>query len=81
MKAKRKNHSRHGRAKPKDPNHYPKGWNRAKVEKVIAHYENQTDDQAIAEDEAAWNDPNTCMMQIPHDLVPSVLKLLAKRAG
>jgi hypothetical protein len=35
----------------KDPNLYPKGWNRQKVQRMIAHYENQTDEEAIAEDE------------------------------
>jgi hypothetical protein len=68
-------------AKQKDPNRYPKGWNRQKVQRVIAHYENQTDDQAIAEDEAAYNNPAFTMMQVPKDLVPRVQKLIAKRAG
>ena len=35
----------------KDPNKYPKGWNRKKVLDVIAHYENQTEAQAIEEAE------------------------------
>jgi hypothetical protein len=37
-----------------DPNRYPKGWNRAKVQALIEHYENQTDDEAIAEINAAF---------------------------
>lgn len=41
----------------KDPNRYPKGWNRARVQVLIEHYENQTDDQAIAEDDAAFRRP------------------------
>jgi hypothetical protein len=69
------------RAKPKDPNRYPKGWNRQRVQAVLAHYENQTDDQAVAEDEAAWRDSAYAMIQVPIDLVPAVRKLLAKRAG
>jgi hypothetical protein len=79
-KAKKKS-VRRSKSPRKDPNRYPKGWNRARVQAVIAHYENQTDDEAIAEDEAAWNDPKTTMMQIPTELVPKVRKLLAKRAG
>ncbi|HSZ57792.1 MAG TPA: hypothetical protein VK797_19170 [Tepidisphaeraceae bacterium] len=38
----------------KDPNRYPKGWNRAKVQALIEHYENQTEDEALAELEAAF---------------------------
>jgi hypothetical protein len=69
------------KAKKKDPNRYPKGWNRQKVQRVLAHYENQTDNQAIAEDEAAYNNPLFTMMQVPVELVPRVQKLIAKRAG
>jgi hypothetical protein len=68
-------------ASKSDPNRYPKGWDRKRVENVIAHYESQTDDQAIAEDEAAYNAPDFTMMQVPKRLVPAVEKLLAKRAG
>ena len=65
----------------KDPNQYPKGWNRQRVEAVIAHYENQTEDEAVAEDEAALRDGAFAMIQVPLELVPKVQKLLAKRAG
>ena len=80
MKAKTKR-SYQKTAKQADPNRYPKGWNRQKVRRVLAHYENQTDDQAIAEDEAAYNNPSFTMMQVPIELVPRVQKLIAKRAG
>jgi hypothetical protein len=33
--------------------HYPTGWNEARVQRLIDHYENMSDDQMIAEDEAA----------------------------
>jgi hypothetical protein len=68
-------------ANKKDPNRYPKGWNRLKVQRVIAHYEGQTDEEAIAEDEAAYTDPAFTMMQVPTELVPRVQKLIAKRVG
>jgi hypothetical protein len=35
-------------------NKYPAGWNERKVRKVLKHYESQTEEQAIAEDEAAF---------------------------
>lgn len=39
-------------SKHNDPNKYPKGWNRRKVESVIAHYEKQSEADAVLEDEA-----------------------------
>jgi hypothetical protein len=65
----------------RDPNRYPKGLDRGKVRRLTSYYENQTDDEAIAEAEAAYRDSKTTMMQIPNKLVPKVRKLIAKRAG
>jgi len=31
---------------------FPRGWSEERVRKVLAHYENQTEDEAVAEDEA-----------------------------
>lgn len=33
---------------------FPKGWDEERVKRVLDHYENQTEDEAAAEDEAAW---------------------------
>ena len=33
---------------------FPRGWDEERVRKVLTHYENQSDDQAVAEDEAAY---------------------------
>jgi hypothetical protein len=65
----------------RDPNRYPKGLNRKKVKALIDHYENQTDEEAIAEAEAAYNNARITMMAIPVELVPKVQKLISKRAG
>lgn len=64
-----------------DPNRYPKGLSREKVQRIIEHYENQTDEEAIAEAEAAYHNPATTMMEVPVALVPQIQKLIAKRAG
>jgi hypothetical protein len=37
-------------------NSFPPGWDKKRVLKVLEHYESQTDEQAIAEDEAAFTD-------------------------
>jgi hypothetical protein len=67
--------------KRKDPSPYPRGWNRKRVESVIDLYDNQSDDEAIAEAEAAYKSNSITMMPVPKSLVPKVQKLIAKRAG
>jgi hypothetical protein len=62
-------------------NKFPKGWNERKVKALIRHYENQTEDEAAAEDEAAYESTRTTMMAVPVELVPQVQKFIAKRAG
>lgn len=55
----------------------PEGWSDARVADVIAHYETQSEDEAVAEDEAALSDPGQTVMVIPTRLVPAVRELLA----
>ena len=55
----------------------PEGWDRARTEAVIRHYEDQDEDQAVAEDEAARNGRAGVWMQIPADKLAAVRSLLA----
>ena len=59
---------------------FPKGWDEDRVNRVLANYESQTEDEAIAEDEAAWEDSLQTYVEIPNDMLPTVRALLAKRA-
>ncbi len=61
-------------------NQFPKDWDENRVKKVIAHYENQTEDQALSEDEAAWKERTTTFIEVPNKLLPRIRKLLAKTA-
>jgi hypothetical protein len=67
--------------KKKKRNRFPKGWDERKVRDVIRHYEKQTDDEATAEDEAAYRSTRTTMMAVPVELVPKVQKLIARKVG
>ena len=58
---------------------YPKGWDKARVDSVLEHYENQSDDEAIAEDEASREQPGQTTMEVPTELVPTVRELIAKK--
>jgi hypothetical protein len=58
-------------------NRFPEGWDAGKVQRVLAHYGEQTEDDALAEDEAGIESSET-VMNVPHDLVPKVRELIAK---
>ena len=58
---------------------YPTGWDAERVKRVLAHYEQQADDEAVAEDEATYESTTHTAMEVPVDLVPAVRELLAKR--
>lgn len=38
----------------KNVNNFPPGWDEERVQRLIHHYESQTEEEAIAEDEAAF---------------------------
>lgn len=57
---------------------FPPGWDEERVRKVLAHYEGQTEDEAVAEDEAAFEDQSQTVMEIPNELVPAVRELIAQ---
>ena len=63
-----------------DPNIYPPGWDGERVQRLIHHYEHQTEEDQAAEDDAAWEDTTQTVMLIPTELVPSVRELLSKHA-
>ncbi len=60
---------------------FPPNWDEKRVQEVLSHYESQSEDQAVAEDEAAYEDPSQTYMEIPNDLVSKVRELIAKRAS
>ena len=55
---------------------YPRGWNEARVRRVIEHYESQTDEEAAAEIESGLE---STTMEVPRALVPVVRELIANR--
>ena len=57
---------------------FPPGWNEERVRRVLAHYEEQTEEEAVADDEAAAEDKTQTVMEIPIELVPTVRELIAK---
>jgi predicted dinucleotide-binding enzyme len=58
---------------------FPPGWDEKRVRQVIAHYEQQTEEEQVAEHEAAAKTTEVTMMAIPIELVPQVRELIARR--
>jgi hypothetical protein len=59
-------------------NKFPDAWDEDKVQRVLAHYGAQTEDKALAEDEAGIQ-PSETVMNVPHDLMPKVRELIARQ--
>jgi hypothetical protein len=59
--------------------HFPPGWDEERVREVIAHYENQTEDEQFAAIEAARETDGVTLMAVPTELVPEVRALLARK--
>ena len=57
---------------------FPKGWDANRVRQVLAHYESQSEDEAVAEDEAAYEADGHTVMIVPTELVPEIQQLVAK---
>ena len=57
---------------------FPRGWDEARVRRLLSHYESQTEEEAVAEDEAAFEDDSQAVVLVPKELVPEVQKLIAR---
>lgn len=60
-------------------NAFPPGWDTNRLTEVLAHYETQTEEEALAEDEAAFEINGQTMIEVPTALVPAIRELLARQ--
>lgn len=59
-------------------NRFPPGWDEDRVRRVLDHYEDQTDEEAVAEDEERYDATTHTVMEVPAELVQAIRKLIAK---
>jgi hypothetical protein len=59
-------------------NNFPPGWDEDRVKRLLARYEDQTESEAVAEDEAAFADQSEVVIKVPRGLVPLARELIAK---
>lgn len=57
---------------------YPTGWDEERVRKLLLHYESQTEDEAVAEDEAAFRRRGQTVMVVPTQLVSTITKMIER---
>ena len=57
---------------------YPSGWDKDRVNKVLEAYESQTEEEAVAEDEATFEAPDQTVIEVPTGIVPKVRQLIAE---
>jgi hypothetical protein len=58
---------------------FPPGWDEKRVQELISHCENQTEDEEFADIEASREAEDITLMAIPTELVPAVRALLARK--
>jgi hypothetical protein len=63
----------------KEKQNYPAGWDEERVRKLAEYYHNQTEDQQVAEHEAALRAEGHTVMVVPTELVPEIVKLINKK--
>lgn len=60
---------------------FPPGWDEERVRRVLEHYEQQTEEEATAEDEAAFETTTEATVRVPVELLPKIRDLLASHAS
>jgi hypothetical protein len=58
---------------------YPTGWDEERIRRLAEHYDNQTEDEQVAEHEAAFQAEGQTVMVVPTELVPEIVKLISKK--
>jgi hypothetical protein len=57
---------------------FPPGWDAERVKRVLTHYESQSEEEAVAEDEAAFEAEGQTVIEVPTEIVPAIRDLIAK---
>ena len=60
------------------PGKFPPGWDEDRVQRVLKHYESQSEAESVAEDEAAFESLVETVVTVPTELVPKVRELIAR---
>jgi hypothetical protein len=56
----------------------PLSWDENRIQEVIVHYEEQTEEEAVEEDEEVFEGQTQTVIEIPKELVPAVREMIAR---
>lgn len=57
---------------------FPQGWDADRVKRVLAHYDDLSEDEQVAEDEEAVREQGgQVVVTVPENLLPAIRQLLA----
>ncbi len=56
----------------------PVGWDEARIQRILSHYEMQTEDEAVKEDEAAFKERGRAVVEVPIELMPAIRELIGQ---
>jgi hypothetical protein len=54
----------------------PEGYSENRIAMIAAHYDSQTEEDALAEDQTAWGDSSLTWVQVPEQVLPAVMDLV-----
>ena len=61
---------------------FPSGWDADRVKRLIDYYEGLSEDEEVAEDEAAAGEhEGQTVITVPEELLPAIRQLLAGHKG
>ena len=60
---------------------FPPGWDAERVRRLIAHYDALDEEQKVAEDEAAREQPSQTTVVVPVEFMPAIRQMFAQRGG
>ena len=66
---------------PMSEEKFPPGWDADRVRRLIAHYDALDEDQQVAEDEAAQEQPSQTTVVVPIEFMPAIRQMFARKGG
>ncbi len=61
---------------------YPRGWDEERVNRLLAHYESLSEEEQVAEDEAAVEQQSgQAVITVPDELLPAIRQMLGGEKG
>ena len=66
------------KAKRRDPNVYPRGWNYKRAAAVAAYYDARKEEDVLGDDAGRAEERPSVWVEVPEELLPKVRQLIAR---